>query len=131
MRVLTEEKRPINPLNAAVVADRPGDRQDVRLGKCAIERRAPVPAGSESDPLARIGRIGLTRVVRLFERRDIDQDVRGSKLTGQGMDRHRNVLLSVNALNRCVDLYSTGHGFAFQISLAYCEIVRSLENLPE
>ena len=27
--------------------------------------------------------------------------------------------------------YVTGHGFAFQISFAYCAIVRSLENAPE
>jgi hypothetical protein len=28
-------------------------------------------------------------------------------------------------------VYGTGHAFAFQISLAYSAIVRSLENLPE
>ena len=28
-------------------------------------------------------------------------------------------------------LYATGHGFRFQISEAYCVIVRSLENFPD
>jgi len=28
-------------------------------------------------------------------------------------------------------LYDTGHGFACQISAAYCAMVRSLENFPE
>ena len=37
VRVLAEEKRAIDRVSAAVIADRPGDRQDVRLGERAIE----------------------------------------------------------------------------------------------
>ena len=36
----------------------------------------------------------------------------------------------VRAASKC-EYYGTGHGLAFQISAAYCAIVRSLENFPE
>ena len=51
VRVLAQEERTVDPALAAVIADRLGDRQDVRLGERVIERRAPVAAGAEGDAL--------------------------------------------------------------------------------
>ena len=95
MRVLAEVEGAIDPLGAAVVADRPGDRQDVRLGERIVERRAPVPTGAERDALARIARIGPIPIISLLQRGDVDQYTRRSQLTCQGMNRHRIPPLSL------------------------------------
>ncbi len=90
VRVLAQEQRPVDPPIAAVVADRPGDRQDVRLGERVVARRAPVPAGAEGDALPRVARIGTVRVIGVLQRREVDQDVDRGRLARQGMDRHRD-----------------------------------------
>ena len=88
MRVLAQKQRAIDSVRAAVIADRLGDGQNVRLGESMVERRAPVPAGAEGHALPRIARIGPVIVICPFERRDIDQDARRRQLTRQGMNRH-------------------------------------------
>ena len=77
----------VDPSVATVVADRPGDRHDVRLGERIVERRAPVAAGAEGDALARVARIGPVGMIGPLERGDVDQDAHGSRLTCQGMNR--------------------------------------------
>ena len=84
VRVLAQEQRAVDPLRPAVLADRLGDRQDVGLGEGAVERRAAMPAGAEGDALARVGRIGPIGIVRLLERRHVDQDARGGQLPARG-----------------------------------------------
>ena len=88
VRVLAHEERAVDASVAAVIADRLGDRQDVRLGERVVARRAPVPAGAEGHALARVARVGAVLVVGLLQRRDVDQFARRSQLTCQRMDRH-------------------------------------------
>jgi len=70
---------------------------------------------AEPDELARVARIRPAVVILALEPRRIDQDVSRRRLAGQRRDSR----------------YSTGHGFAFQMSDAYSAMVRSLENFPE
>ena len=67
-----------------------------------------------------IVRVGPALVVLALEPGQVDQHLLRGRLACEGRDRHR----AARSLR-------TGHGFAFQISLAYSAIVRSLENLPE
>ena len=68
VRVLAHEQRPVDALGLPVVADRLRDRQDVRLGERAAQRRAAMPAGAEAHALRRVGRIGPVGEIRLFQR---------------------------------------------------------------
>ena len=54
MRVLPHIERPVDSLLSPVVADRLGNRQDMRFGECAAQRRAAVPAGAEANQLVRV-----------------------------------------------------------------------------
>ena len=51
--VAAHEQRPVDATAAAVVADRLGDRQDMRGGEGALERAATVPGGAELHAPAR------------------------------------------------------------------------------
>ena len=64
MRVAAEEQRPVDPLLLAVAADRGADRDDVRLGEAAVERRAAVPGGAERHRRRRRPRRDRRRAAR-------------------------------------------------------------------
>ena len=94
--------------------------------------RAAMPARAERDALKRVGRIGPVRVIRLLERGDIDQHTRRGQLTRQGMNRHqkyphRPSWFTIST--RCAAIRPDTASRSRSRS-AYCEIVRSLENLP-
>ena len=55
----------------------------------------------------------------------INQHLFRGRFAGQRRNGHRRSFLSSDPFQ------DTGQGFAFQISVAYCAIVRSLENFPE
>jgi hypothetical protein len=78
----------VDATSRAVVADRLGDGQDVRLVEPAAQRRAAVPARAEAHALRAIGELGLARVVLASKRADIDEKVGGSGPARQRMDRH-------------------------------------------
>ena len=131
VRVLAQEKRTVDRVRAAVVADRLGDRQDVRLGEGIVKRRAPVPAGAEGDALPRVGRDRGGSCNRLARARGRRSRRSPEPVDPPGDESPSEFPLTHDPPYRPIRGYSTGQGFAFQISLAYCEIVRSLENLPE
>jgi hypothetical protein len=72
MRVFSDVERAVNSLALAVLADRLGDRQDMRLIECTAQRRASVTAGTETNPLCAMGDVGLARVVFFSKLVDID-----------------------------------------------------------
>ena len=51
VRILAHEERPVDALPFAVFADRLRDRENVRLGERATERRAAMSARAEADEL--------------------------------------------------------------------------------
>ena len=72
------------PARLPVLGDRLGDREDVRLGEAAVERRAPVAARAEAHALRRILGIGAALVVQMLEPRDIYQELGRSGTPGEG-----------------------------------------------
>jgi hypothetical protein len=123
--ILAHIERAIGALGAPIVAYGLGDSQDVGFGERPAQWRATMPAGTEADELLRIVEIGPALVVFAFEPGRINQHLFGGRFAGQWRNGHRRSFLSGDPFQ------DTGQGFAFQISVAYCAIVRSLENLPE
>ena len=135
-----------------VLADRLGDRQDVRLVERATQGCSAVPAGPEADLLGRISRIRpALEIVPFQPRRDRPVSPLGPACRPVVKAPFRLRLVRIRSAGRKAVAahsmcsppqptralfqrntpYPTGHGFAFQISAAYCAMVRSLENLPE
>ncbi len=120
VRIEPDEQGAVDPRVLALEADRLGDCEDVVLVEGGIERGAAMPGGPEHDPLRGHGRIRLSLVVSIDEARDVDEDRRGSGLSGERAD-----------LGHVASVYFTTQGLAFQISAAYSLMVRSLENFPD
>jgi len=64
-----------NVLRAAVIANRLRNRQNVRLGERAVQRRAAMPARAEADELVCVARVGRALVVIAFEPRQIHEQI--------------------------------------------------------
>src|SRR5262249_36509003 len=125
--ILSDVERTVDSMGAAVVADRLGDGRDVRVIEGAAQRRTAMSAGVEADELRRIIQLGLTLVVLQLESVQVDQDRRRGRLAGQWGDRPGfSHIVEHSRLS-----YNTGHGVTRQMSAAYSEMLRSLENLPE
>ena len=58
VRVLAHVQRAVDAVAAAVIANGLRDGENVRLGECAVQRRAAMPAGAEADHLIRVVQIG-------------------------------------------------------------------------
>ncbi len=54
MRILAHEQRAIDTLVSSIFAEGLGNGEDVRLGECAVERRAAMATGAKTDELRRI-----------------------------------------------------------------------------
>ncbi len=65
--ILAHIERAVDPPAAPAVADGLRNGQNMRLGKRAAQRRAAVPAGSETDQLVRISNVGSALVIFPFE----------------------------------------------------------------
>jgi hypothetical protein len=83
VRVLAQIERAVDALLAPVVADRLGDREDVRFSERARERRAAVAARAEADALGGILGFRSARVVLVLESRHVDQHVLRRRLAGE------------------------------------------------
>ena len=97
MRVLADIEGAGDTLALAVVADRLGDRQDMRLVERAAKRRAPVAAGAETHSLSAICDVGLARVVLLSQLLNVDEKFLRSRFACHCMDRH-GIISSVQSL---------------------------------
>ena len=73
MGVFAHEKRTVDALHAAVVADGLSDGQDVCFGEGAFERCAAVAAGSEADHLSRVVQVGAAFEILAIQLIEIDQ----------------------------------------------------------
>ena len=111
---------PLVPWVLPVVADGLSDRKDMRFGERAAQRRAAMPAGAEADSLR--GSVGSGRRSKYS---------RSSRARSTNISFGAGLPASGEMCHSLSSAYVTGQGFAFQISVAYCAIVRSLENLPE
>ena len=89
VRVAAEEQRALDPLLLAIAADRRADRDHVRLGERAVQRRAAVPGRAERHRLG-----GLALVVGGDQLADIDQVGRLGQPARLLVDRHRSVTMS-------------------------------------
>ena len=83
VRVLAHVERTGDRLLMPVVADRLGDRQDVRLVERAAQGCSAVPAGPEADLLGGIVRIRPALEIVPFQPREIDQHLLRGRLAGQ------------------------------------------------
>src|SRR5205085_7655069 len=70
------------------LTDRLRDREDVRFVERMPQRRAAVPRSAESYALRRLARIGLERIVRGNEARNVDEDASRSRFSGKWMKTH-------------------------------------------
>ena len=83
------EERTVDPVRLAIRANGLRDGQNVRFVEGALERRAAVPGRPERDALRRDGGIGMLRVVRRHQSRDVDQHRGWRRLAGKRTDlRH-------------------------------------------
>jgi len=83
MGVCAQIEGAVGAFHAAELTDRLGNGQDVRFGKGATQRRAPVTAGAEADPLIRVGKIGLAFIVIPFQPAQVHQECFRGRLTGE------------------------------------------------
>ena len=73
VRVTTDEQRTIDALRCAVLDDRRGDGDDVRLVELAVQRGAAVARCSECDALSHVGRVGNDVIVSGDDIVDVDE----------------------------------------------------------
>ena len=73
MGILAHEKRTVDVLHAAVLANGLSDGQDVCFGECAFERRSPVAAGSKADHLGRIAQVRMAFEIQAIQLIEIDE----------------------------------------------------------
>ena len=83
VRVLAHVERTGDGLRLPVLADRLGDRQDVRLIERAAQGCSAVPAGPEADLLGGIVRIRPALEIVPFQPREINQHRLWGRLAGQ------------------------------------------------
>ena len=83
VRVLAHVERTGDGLRFPVLADRLGDRQDVRLIERAAQGCSAVPAGPEADLLGGIVRIRPALEIVPFQPREINQHRLWGRLAGQ------------------------------------------------
>ena len=86
MGVDADEQRAGKIVVAAMLANRLADRENMRLVKGIVERRAAMPRGAERHPLRRHLRIGLTGKIGRHQPRNIRQHRRGGGLAGERID---------------------------------------------
>ena len=86
--VHSHEQRTGDLLRLAMETDGLRDGEDVPLVERVRERRAAVPGGSERDAFSGDSRIGLLRIVRGHQFRDVDQHRGGGRLAGERTDAH-------------------------------------------
>ncbi|CAB4906457.1 unannotated protein [freshwater metagenome] len=96
--VAADEQRPVVPLALAVLHDRLGGGQDVRLVERAVQAGPAVAAGAEHDLLVGVGRVGPGRVVGRDQVRDVDEVRRLGR--GAGALVAHGVILAPGALPR-------------------------------
>src|SRR5579883_3319261 len=82
--VLPHVKRAVRTLMPAIVADGLRDRQNVSLGKGAVQRGTAVTAGPEDDPLTGVADIGTIFVVRALQASKVYQHRFRRRLARQG-----------------------------------------------
>ncbi len=126
VRVFPQIEWAVGSLLSPVVADRLGNSQDVRFGKCCMQGRTPVSTGAKADQLTGIMQVGTTREVLFLQASHVHQQLLRSRLASERRDCCFARFGSYQP-----SCYGTGHGCTFQISAAYSAIVRSLENFPE
>src|SRR5208282_1880130 len=95
VRVLAHEEWSIDTQRPPVVADRLGDRQDVRFRERAIQRAAAVATGAKNDELLRIAEVRPALVVAPLQLRKIHQ-----QLLGCGESRKRRDMRLVTRIIR-------------------------------
>ena len=88
VRVLAHVERAGDGVRVAIVADRLGDRHDVRRGERAAQGRSSVPAGPEADLLGGIVGIRPALQVVAFQPGEIDQQFLRGRLAGERRERH-------------------------------------------
>ena len=88
VRILAHEQRPADAFALAVFADGLRDRENVRLGERAVERRAAMPARAKADELVRIGEVGGALVVITFELRGVNEQRSGGRFSGEWTQSH-------------------------------------------
>ena len=88
MGILTHEQRPGDLLARAVLADRLGDRQNMRFVQTRGQRTAAMAAGAEANQLRRVVDVRLTLVIGLLQCRHVDQYIDRRRLAGKWMNRH-------------------------------------------
>ncbi len=92
VRIDAEEQRATNTILRPVLADRLADRQHVPFVERAIQRRSPMPRGTEGDRLRGHCHIGDPGVVRCNELRHVHPSDRGGGLAGKRTDIHSAIL---------------------------------------
>ena len=82
--VLAQVERAGGALVPAIVTDRLGDGEDMRLGEGAVERSTPVAAGAEAHQLPRLPRVRVPVVVLPLQADRIHQQFAGGGPARQG-----------------------------------------------
>jgi hypothetical protein len=77
----------VSALLPPVVADRLSNCQNVRLGKCAVQRRTAVSAGAEADELVGIMEVGMARKIVPLEASDVQQHLLRSRFARERRNR--------------------------------------------
>ena len=88
VRVTADEQRPGGAVSGAVLDDGLGDRQDVGLVECSVERRPAVTRCTEHHLLSDVAGIRLNRVVGRHQMGQIDEVFGLGRLTGTGVGHH-------------------------------------------
>ncbi len=83
--VPADQQRTGGALRGAILTDRLGDREDVRLVERPVEAGATVPGGAERDALVRVGEVRAPVGVRLHHGVEVDEVVGAGGLTGAGV----------------------------------------------
>ena len=83
---------PRDLVRLADLANRLRDRVNVGLVEGALERGAPVPRRAERHSFGRRLGIGVERVVRRDQTRDVHEDVAGGGFAGERVCGHWSVL---------------------------------------
>src|SRR5262245_17510694 len=88
MCVLSHVERPIDALRMSILTNRLRDCEDMRFGKCSLQRRATMPARAEADELVCVGYVRPACVILALHLRDVDQQVFRGGFACKWRDRH-------------------------------------------
>ena len=85
MGIDAEKQRAVDAVRAPIIADRLGDRQNVRFVERARRTKSPMSRGAEGDTFGGDGEVRKIRIIRADESRHVNEHRGRRRLSSGGL----------------------------------------------